>query len=138
MAPRPDLRLAAVRNLADAGLRVVVGCAPVMPLINDSESSLDALGREAAAAGATSLWANVLFLKPCAYQVFLPFLEERFPELVRKYRERYERAAYLRGSYPEMIQERVEQIRKRYGLLKSDRSEPEPELWPRDSQMHLF
>ena len=27
MAPRPDLRLAAVRTLAEAGLRVVVGCA---------------------------------------------------------------------------------------------------------------
>ena len=95
-------------RLADAGLKVVVGCAPVMPLINDSEASLDALAREAAAAGAAALWANVLFLKPCAYQVFLPFLEERFPELVRKYRERYDRAAYLRGAYPEMIQERVE------------------------------
>ena len=137
MAPRPDLRLAAVRALADAGLQVVVGCAPVMPLINDSERSLDALARESAAAGAVSLWANVLFLKPCAYQVFLPFLEERFPELVRKYRERYGRAAYLRGAYPEMIQERVEQIRKRHGLDRKPESK-EPELWPHDAQMHLF
>jgi DNA repair photolyase len=137
MAPRPDLRLAAVRRLADAGFCVVVGCSPVMPLINDSERSLDTLAREAAAAGAVSLWANVLFLKPCAYQVFLPFLEERFPALVRKYREHYGRAAYLRGAYPEMIQERVEHIRKRYGLDR--KSEPkEPELWPRDAQMHLF
>ncbi|MBZ5631764.1 MAG: radical SAM protein [Acidobacteriia bacterium] len=136
-APRPDLRLAAVRSLADAGLKVVVGCAPVMPLINDNESSLDALAREAAAAGAVSLWANILFLKPCAYQVFLPFLEERFPELVRKYRERYERTAYLRGAYPAMIQERVENIRKRYGLdRKSHRTEPE--LWPHDPQLALF
>jgi DNA repair photolyase len=137
MAPRPDLRLAAVRSLADAGLKVVVGCAPVMPLINDSEASLDALAREVAAAGAVSFWANVLFLKPCAYQVFLPFLEERFPELVRKYRERYERSAYLRGAYPEMIQERVGEIRKRHGLdRKTER--PEPELWPHDPQMQLF
>jgi len=137
MAPRPDLRLGAVRTLADAGLRVVVGCAPVMPLINDSESSLDALAREAAAAGAVALWANVLFLKPCAYQVFLPFLEERFPELVRKYREHYDRAAYLRGAYPEMIQERVEAIRKRHGLDRK-LDAPEPELWPHDRQLDLF
>ena len=137
MAPRPDLRLAAVRSLADAGLRVVVGCAPVMPLINDSESSLDALACEAASAGAVALWANVLFLKPCAYQVFLPFLEERFPELVLKYREQYDRAAYLRGAYPEMVQERVERIRKRHGLDRKSES-PEPELWPRDPQIGLF
>jgi DNA repair photolyase len=137
MAPRPDLRLAAVRSLADAGLKVVVGCAPVMPLINDSEASLDALAREVAVAGGAALWANVLFLKPCAYQVFLPFLEERFPELVRKYRERYERSAYLRGAYPEMIQERVNEIRKRHGLdRKIER--PEPELWPHDPQILLF
>jgi DNA repair photolyase len=137
MAPRPDLRLAAVRALSDAGLQAGVGCSPVMPLINDSESSLDAVARAAAAAGADSLWGNVLFLKPCAYQVFLPFLEERFPQLARKYRERYERVAYLRGAYPEMIQERVAKIRKRYGLdRKSER--PEPELWPRDLQIGLF
>jgi len=131
------LRLAAVKTLADAGLRVVVGCAPVMPLINDTEASLDALASEAAAAGAAALWANILFLKPCAYQVFLPFLEERFPELVRKYRERYDRAAYLRGSYPEMIQERVERIRKLHGLHR-EIEHREPELWPRDPQIQLF
>jgi len=137
MAPRPDLRLAAVRVLANAGLRVVVGCAPVMPLINDSEESLDRLAHEAAAAGASELWANVLFLKPCAYQVLLPFLEERFPELVRKYRERYQRVAYLRGAYPEMIQERVEHIRKRHGLDRAT-EQREPELWPRNPQIGLF
>jgi DNA repair photolyase len=137
MAPRPDLRLGAVRSLADAGLRVVVGCAPVMPLINDSEASLDALARAAESAGAAMFWTNVLFLKPCAYQVFLPFLEERFPHLVRKYREQYERGAYLRGSYPEMIEERVDAILKRHGLHRPLDS-PEPELWPRDPQGSLF
>ena len=137
MAPRPDLRLAAVRRLADAGLRVVVGCAPVMPLLNDSEESLDALAGAAAAAGASAFWTNVLFLKPCAYQVFLPFLEERFPHLVRKYRERYDRDAYLRGAYPEMIQERVEAIRKRHGFDRRSDGQ-EPELWPRDPQITLF
>jgi DNA repair photolyase len=137
MAPRPDLRLAAVRELADAGFKVVVGCSPVMPLINDSEQSLDAVAREAAAAGAHRLWANVLFLKPCAYQVFLPFLEERFPELVRKYRERYARVAYLRGAYPEMIQKRVENVRKLHGLDRPSET-PEPELWPQVRQMGLF
>jgi DNA repair photolyase len=126
-----------VKTLVDAGLRVVVGCAPVMPLINDSESSLDALASAAAAAGAATFWSNVLFLKPCAYQVFLPFLEERFPELVRKYRERYDRAAYLRGSYPEMIQERVEHARNRHGLNRAG-EDREPELWPRDRQIPLF
>jgi DNA repair photolyase len=137
MAPRPDLRLAAVRGLADAGFKVVVGCSPVMPLINDSEASLDAVARAAAAAGSHRLWANVLFLKPSAYQVFLPFLEKRFPELVRKYRERYARVAYLRGAYPQMIEQRVERIRRRHGLDRKFET-PQPELWPQVRQLDLF
>jgi DNA repair photolyase len=137
LAPRPDLRLAAVRRLSAAGLRVRVSCAPVLPLINDSEASLDALARAARDAGAGGLWGQVLFLKPCASRVFLPFLEERFPHLVRRYRERFEHSAYLRGAYPEIIHERVARIKARYGLDQVKPS-PEPEFWPHDVQMPLF
>ena len=136
-APRPALRLEAVRALADAGLRVSVSCAPIMPLINDGEGHLDALAGAAAAAGARRLWANVLFLKPCAQQVFLPFLEEHFPHLVRRYRERFERSAYLRGEYPDLIRARTERIAERYGLNRKT-ADPDPELWPADRQLPLF
>jgi DNA repair photolyase len=137
MAPRPDLRLTAVGKLTGAGLRVGVFCSPVLPLINDAESSLDAIAHAAIEAGATGFGGNVLFLKPCAREVFMPFLEEQFPTLVRRYKERFGRSAYLRGDYPEKIQDRVRIIRKRYGF---DRQEPqvEPELWPQEAQMTLF
>jgi DNA repair photolyase len=137
MAPRPDLRINAVRKLVQAGVRSTVFCAPVLPLINDSDASLDAIAQAAATAGANGFGANVVFLKPCSRQVFLPFLEEKFPLLVRRYRERFERTAYLRGDYPERIKERVARIRRRYGF---DRMEPppKPELWPRDPQLRLF
>lgn len=137
LAPRPDLRLNAVRKLSRAGLRTRVSCSPVMPLINDTELSIDAVAHAAARAGAKTMWWNVLFLKPCSRQVFLPFIKERFPTLERRYKERYGRAAYLRGAYPEMIRERVERIRKRYGLDQSD-PQAEPELWPKTAQMVLF
>ena len=137
MAPRPDLRINAVRKLARAGLRTRVSCSPVMPLINDAEVSVDAIAQAAARAGATNFWSNILFLKPCSKQVFLPFIEERFPSLLRRYKERYGRAAYLRGAYPEMIRERVARIKRRYGLDQSD-PPAEPELWPRDAQLTLF
>ena len=137
LAPRPDLRVAAVRKLARAGLRVRVLCAPVLPLINDGDSSLDALAAAASKAGACGFGGNVLFLKPCSRQVFLPFLEERFPQLVRRYRERFEHTAYLHGGYPEKIRERIRAIRKRYEFIRSD-DEAEPELWPQDPQLCLF
>jgi len=137
MAPRPDLRLGAVRKLVRAGIRATVFSAPVLPLMNDSDPSLDAVARGAAAAGAQGFGANVLFLKPCARQVFLPFLEEKFPLLVWRYRERFERSAYLRGDYPERIKERVARIKQRYGFDRIA-GQPEPELWPRDPQLSLF
>jgi DNA repair photolyase len=135
-APRPALRLAAVKKLTDAGVPVSILAHPVMPLINDSEESLDQVCAAAARQGASSFSAAPLFLKPCAAQVFLPFLEQNFPHLVRRYRERFEKNAYLKGHYPEMIAERVERIRARHNLAA--RREPEsPEPFP-DDQLELF
>jgi DNA repair photolyase len=145
MAPRPDLRISTVRRLNAGGVRASVFCSPIMPLINDSDPSIDAVARAARGAGARGFGGSVLFLKPCTRDVFLPFLEEHFPLLVRRYRERYQRTAFLRGAYPDLIHERVRQIRKRYGFESrggdqdGDRdSQPEPELWPHDPQLDLF
>ncbi len=137
MAPRPDLRIGAVRKLARAGLRVRVGCSPVLPLINDSEPSLDQVAKAAAQAGAQMFGGEVVFLKPCAKNVFLPFLEQHFPALAGRYRERFSRSAYLRGDYPERIQERFQRIRMRYGL-STPPVEELPELWPSPAQLSLF
>ena len=132
-APRPALRLAAVKKLSDAGVRVSVLAHPVMPLINDSEQSLDQVCAAAAAHGASSFSAGPLFLKPCAQQVFFPFLEQHFPHLVRRYRERFEKNAYLKGAYPEIIEERVRKIRARHQMKAW-----EPPEWPPSDQMVLF
>jgi DNA repair photolyase len=137
LAPRPDLRVNAIRKLSEAGIHVTVNCAPILPLINDREPSLDAVAQAAARAGAKAIGGNILFLKPCAQAVFMPFLEEHFPALVRRYREQYGRAAYLRGAYPQTIHERLQRIRKRYGLDQRE-ALPEPDLWPHDPQLTLF
>ncbi len=95
-----------------------------------------AIAQAAHAAGAVGFGANVLYLKPCSKQVFMPFIEERFPTLLRRYRERFERSAYLHGAYPEMIRERVAAIRREF--WPRTLPESEPELWPHDPQMNLF
>lgn len=137
LAPRPDLRLGAVRALADAGIRVTVLANPVMPLITDSEENLDAVCAAAAMAGALSFSAAPLFLKPCSKQVFLPFLEKHFPHLVRRYKERYDENAYLRGHYPDMIKQRVHSLVARYDLRPRDADYVPPE-WPSEAQLSLF
>lgn len=138
LAPRPDRRLNAVRKLSAAGLRVAVNLAPILPLINDAEPSLDAVAKASARAGAAHLGGNVVFLKPCAQKVFFPFLQEHFPSYLRRYRERFEGSAYLRGSYPDMIRERIDRIRGRYNLRPREDGREQPELWPQDPQMTLF
>ena len=138
LAPRPDLRIGAVRKLNRAGIRASVHCSPVLPLLTDSEASLDAVAQAARSAGSKTFGGQVVFLKSCARQVFLPFLEERFPLLVRRYRERFDRAAYLSGDYPKRIAERMARIRRRYGLEEGFHTKEEPELWPRDLQLGLF
>jgi hypothetical protein len=83
--------------------------------------------------GASAFSAGPLFLKPCAQKVFLPFLEAHFPHLVQRYRERFEKSAYLKGAYPEMIEERVAKIRARQNLKPRESVE-----WPLTDQMELF
>ena len=135
LAPRPSLRMAAVRKLTGSGIQCGVLCCPLMPLINDGERNIDAVAREAADAGARWFYGNVLFLKPCAKQVFLPFVERQFPKLARRYRERFERAAFLRGEYVDMIGERVKAVREKYGLTHKASEYRAQDL---DDQLSLF
>ena len=136
-APRPDLRLAAVERLAQAGISVGVNPNPILPLITDSEASLDGLAAAAAKAGAIYFGGGLLFLMPSAQKIFFPFLEEKFPHLVKRYRERFEKSPYLRGPYQEAIRDRVRRIRGRHGLTSS-MADYEPELWASEEQLELF
>ena len=115
-APRPDLRLSAVRQLAEAAIPVGVFPNPILPLITDQEASLDRLAKAAKDHGASYFGDGILFLMPASKQVFFPFLQAEFPRLMRKYEERYRSQAYLKGAYPQIIRERINAIRERYGL----------------------
>ncbi len=135
-APRPALRLEAVRKLSEAGIRVSVFPNPIMPGITDSEKHLDRLAKAARDAGAQSFGGGPLFLMPSAQKVFLPFLEREFPRLVGRYRETFARSAYLGREYKEILRDRVRRVRDRYGLL-SGPVEYRPEVWV-EEQGELF
>jgi DNA repair photolyase len=90
----PRQRLRAVRMLADAGLRVGVAIAPILPQLTDSEASLAAVYAAAADAGATQAWHSVLNLeRGPARESYFGFLRAEFPALVagheRMYRTKY-------------------------------------------------
>jgi DNA repair photolyase len=136
-APRPGLRLGAVRELADAGVSVGVFANPIMPLITDSEENLASVAEAAKRAGAGYFGGGILFLMPSAQQQFFPFLEREFPELLARYRERFGRNPYLRGEYAKLIAERVRRVRARHGLDSSPMPY-EPELAYEPPQGRLF
>ncbi len=141
-APRPDLRMEAVRQLSDAGLNVGVSSSPVLPEITDSQASLDAVVRAAAQAGAHHIFAGPLFLKPCSAAIFLPFLEQNFPHLVENYRRRYQDRSFLPPSYGKRIAQLMASLRKKYGIHRADPRGTTlyAQKWPAqlDEQLPLF
>jgi DNA repair photolyase len=138
-APRPDLRLEAVRELCAAGLNAGVICAPVLPGITDSPAALDALVRATKEAGGKYIYANPLFLKPCSASVFLPFLEKEFPQLVNDYRKRYADRAFVSKAYSKRISELMAGLRKKHGISRefSSRSQSAHPP-PAEEQLGLF
>jgi DNA repair photolyase len=141
-APRPDLRMDAVRQLSEAGLNVGVSCSPVLPGITDSPADLEAVISAAASAGARHIFGGALFLKPCSAAIFLPFLQENFPHLVENYRERYHDRSFLPPSYSKRIAQLIGELRKKYGIHRADpRASSEVKRWPveaLDQQLDLF
>jgi DNA repair photolyase len=138
-APRPDLRLQAVRELCAAGINAGVICAPVLPGITDSPAALDGLARATKEAGGKYIYANPLFLKPCSASVFLPFLEKEFPQLAADYRKRFAGRAFVSKAYSKRISELMAGLRKKHGISRefSSRSQsahPNPE----EEQLSLF
>ncbi|MGC1202187.1 MAG: radical SAM protein, partial [Candidatus Acidiferrales bacterium] len=115
-APRPDLRMAAIKKLREAGIAVGVNAMPILPGLTDREEDLDALARAACDAGAQWFAGGVLFLMSSSLKHFLPFLDAKFPRLAKRYREWYGPGGSTPEAYRKEISERVKCLRKKYGL----------------------
>ena len=139
-APRPDLRMAAMRALNQAGIEAGVICAPVLPGITDSPRDLETLVRTTAEAGGKYIYANSLFLKPCSAAVFMPFLEKEFPHLVQNYQQRFGEKAFLSAAYRKRLSQLMARLRQTYGFPSSgerDRNHNNPHE-ASNIQLNLF
>jgi len=135
-APRPDLRLEAVRQLREAGISAGVLAMPIVPGLTDGEADLEALARAARAAGAEWFAARVLFLMPASWKSFISFLDQKFPKLARRYREWYRGYGDAPEDYRKQIAARVEALRRKYGFgARPERTGAAP--W-RSPQMQLW
>jgi DNA repair photolyase len=116
-APRPDLRLAAVRQLHEAGLRVGVSASPLIPGITDRDGDLEGIAVATKEAGAEWFFSGVLFLMPASAKQFLPFVREKFPRLAKQYEQWYSNNGYAPEEYRKKMSERVARIKAQYGFL---------------------
>ncbi len=113
-APHPRLRLAAVKELREAGLQVGVSASPLLPGITDGQGELEAVAAAVKEAGAQWFFSGVLFLMPSSAKQFLPFVREKFPRLARQYEQWYSKNGYAPEEYRRKASERVASIRRKY------------------------
>jgi len=131
----PRQRLWAVKELVDAGIRVGVGMAPVLPGISDSPDQLAEVVRAAREAGATGVWTNMLFLKPGTREHFLASIARDFPEQLPRYLELYEGRAYLPVKEIKPLRKQVSALARKHGV--KDRRERPLDGTRHDEQLEL-
>jgi DNA repair photolyase len=125
----PHQRLKAVKELVEAGVKARVGMAPILPGISDRPEQLREVVRAARQAGATGIWANLLFLRPGTREHFLTHLAEDWPEQLPYYEKLYAGKAYLGSKDMKPLRNQVSALAKEYGVRdrRSVRLAPPPE-----------
>ena len=113
----PRQRLKAVTALVEAGVKTSVGMAPILPGISDRPEQLREVVRAAREAGATGIWANLLFLRPGTREHFLEHLAEDWPEQLPLYERLYaQRRAYLGAEERNPLREQIGELAREYGI----------------------
>jgi DNA repair photolyase len=122
----PRQRLRALSRPVEAGIDARVGMAPILPGLSDRPELLAEVVREARAAGATGIWANLLYLRPGTREHFLAALERDWPELLPEYERLYSRGAYLPRRETDPVRERVRTLAHSHGIRDRRRVRLEP------------
>ncbi len=112
----PRQRLRALRQLVDAGVKASVGMAPILPGLSDRPELLADVVRAARDAGATGIWANLLYLKPGTREHFLEALARDWPEQLPRYESLYDGRAYLPSSESEPVRAQVRALAREHGI----------------------
>jgi DNA repair photolyase len=123
----PRRRLETVRLLVDAGIDTGVALAPILPGLSDDPALLAEVVREARAAGAIGIWANVLYLRPGTREHFLEALARDWPELLPEYERLYASRAYLPARETEPVRATVRELARERSQPRRPPIRPAPE-----------
>ena len=137
-APSPSVRFKAMRALADAGISVGVGVAPIIPGLNDSQ--IAEILQRAAEAGATRAFRVMLRLPLEVKPVFIGRLQEEYPERANKvlngvrdmrggalYRSEFNKRGVGEGARWDAIESLFDITCKKVGLNLRDEDEMDEE-----------
>jgi DNA repair photolyase len=92
--PPPDKRVDAVRRLNEAGVPCGVLVAPVLPGLSDDDAQIREVVEACLAAGAVSVSAVPLHLRPGVREHYFKWLAKARPELLALHRRRFGPRAY--------------------------------------------
>ena len=125
----PRQRLRALSTLVDAGIKASVGMAPILPGLSDRPEQLAEVVKAVRAAGATSVWANLLYLKPGTKEHFLEALARDWPEQLERYEQLYAQRAYLPHADVDPVRNQVRALAREHGVRDRRRQplQPPPE-----------
>jgi DNA repair photolyase len=113
----PRQRLRALTQLVEAGIKAGVGMAPILPGLSDRPEQLAEVVRAAREAGATGVWANLLYLRPGTKEHFLDALARDWPEELARYEELYAgERAYLPRTVVDPLREQVRALAREHGI----------------------
>ena len=112
----PRQRLQALSRLVAAGIKASVGMAPILPGLSDRPEQLEEVVKAAREAGAVSVWANLLYLRPGTKEHFLECVAKHWPELLPRYLAEYRQGAYLPAARSEPVQKLVAGLREKHGV----------------------
>jgi len=112
--PHPARRVRAIEALNAAGVPSGVLIAPVLPDVSDSPDQLEAVVRACLEAGAQSISAVTLHLRPGVKEVFMARLAESHPHLVDAYRRRYRDRSYAPPAERDALTTTVRDLVGRY------------------------
>jgi DNA repair photolyase len=134
----PRQRLRAIRELVDAGVKASVGMAPILPGVSDHPEQLAAVVRAAREAGATGIWANLLYLKPGTREHFLENLARDWPEQLELYERLYANGrAYLPKAEVQPVRSLVADLAREHGIRDRRSVKLEPPQEPKQLALSL-
>lgn len=111
-----ERRLAAMKQVYDAGIRTVCFISPVFPGITDIEAII-----ERAKDQCDLVWLENLNLRGGFKKTIMDYIAEKYPDLLPLYEEIYDRK---NRSYFEGLEKKAEEIARKYGCLFVDNETP--------------